>query len=223
MLRRTSIVALVLGFVFGGTAMTAIAQAQQPEPVTVVISESGVDRSTVQLTAGSSIDLVNHDSQSHTIAVSPPEGGSQDVGTVAPGQAITVTFNDPGRHTWRSTTDSNINGEVLVGASRSPATGTPTAPGRSGVDVSEPREVAGSPTPQIDSQEPATSEPEADGTPAVPVAGGLGLVSSGDGQGVSALALVAAGMMLLAMSSLMLSAVRSRLTIEGWRSRDRRH
>ncbi len=202
----------VIAAVFALLTGMALAGATTPAPGegrTIVITDHTIDAPVVQLPAGSTAHFANLSGTPHQIVVRSDDGESLTVSHIEPGEIVAITFHEPGRYQWASSNVPAVQGEILVGAVRSPgepADGSPvtaTTPG--------PVDDAADATPTPEDESGATPAPGE--TPPPPEAGNLGIAPGTGGPG-AALPLFALSMILFAAASLMYSVVRGTLSLE---------
>lgn len=241
-MRSKVLLVLALAILLPATVLST-AQAQDPQTERVTIFANGPDKGTVNIPVGWSVEWLNGDSQAHIITLDLGGGDFFEIGEIFPGESVTVAFDDAGTYEWFVEGSPLIAGEVVVGGSPTQAaTPTPTAAAATSTATATPRPPTATPTPRpstaTPTPRPSTPTPMASPTATQPAVGAVTSTttpqptppapSAGNAPmdafrstGVNgALALLATGAMVLALSSLMFSTVRGHLTIE--RRRDRR-
>lgn len=234
--RSLSLVAISIVVFFGVLPGAVRAQSGEPNTQDIVITSGSASPSVVQVPVGASIRWINMDAKSHELVLEFSDGFELPLLTLQPGSDFTMAFTDSEALLFRSLNDPGVSGSITVGTASPVSTPTPTIGGivRSATAVAtSPSAAAG----------PATSTPRPAGTanatavatrqpveaatptrnsvgstpvatPPPPAAGGLGLVAERSSGGFFWLGILGAAVMAFAVSALLFSGSKKRITFE---------
>jgi plastocyanin len=107
--RARLLVVLLLAF---GALVYASGPAGADATKDVSITDSGFGPPTLEVAGGDTVTWTNDGSVAHDVSA---DDGTFQSGPMSPGQSFTFTFDTEGTYAYRSTTDADLTGSVVVG------------------------------------------------------------------------------------------------------------